>query len=189
LAKSRRKARVAALQALYKIELAKSSIALAVEELREHADLAPELLEYAERIVKTVREKQTDLDKRLASIIRDYDYDRVAVVDKNVLRIAAYELLFEPAIPPAVTIDEAIEISRKFSTLESGKFVNGVLGRLLQDTPKANWNPKTAPPEFVEEYEPDEPIEVVEETIDADSDEAKKLSRVSGWKLKTEEQL
>ena len=187
MARSRRKAREAALQALYKIEIAKSPIATAVEEMREHSELDAGLADYAERLVTSIRNGQAALDRQLASIILDYDYDRVAVVDKNVLRIAAYELLHEPAIPPAVTINEAIEISRKFSTFESGKFVNGVLGKLLEGSPKAKWDPSTAPPEETEEIVHDqEPIEVVEETIQADSDEAKKLSRIGGWKLRNE---
>jgi N utilization substance protein B len=185
--KSRRKSRVAALQALYKIEIAKSPISVAIEEMHEHSDLAPDLAEYAEKLVAGVRNNQTALDKELASIIREYDYDRVAVVDKNVLRIAAFELIHEPAIPPAVTINEAIEIARKYSTVESGKFVNGVLGRLLELSPKKDWDPATAPKESGEEVShDDEPIEVTEETIDADSDEAKKLARVGGWKLRQE---
>jgi transcription antitermination protein NusB len=184
--KSRRKARVAALQALYKIEIAKSPISVAVQEMIEHSELSADLTEYAERLISGVRHNQASLDDQLASVLIDYDYSRLAVVDKNVLRIAAFELLFEPAIPPAVTINEAIEISRKYSTQESGKFVNGVLGKFLESSPKANWDPATAPPESRDEevVHDDEPIEVVEETIEADSDEAKKLSRIGGWKLK-----
>jgi transcription antitermination factor NusB len=183
--KSRRKARVAALQALYKIEIAKSPIAVAVDEMKEHSELSADLTDYAERLIAGVRNNQASLDERLGSVLLDYDYSRLAVVDKNVLRIAAFELLYEPAIPPAVTINEAIEISRKYSTLESGKFVNGVLGKFLESSPKANWDPATAPVEFVEEsLDEEEQIEIVEETIDADSDEAKNLSRIGGWKLK-----
>ncbi|MFI5385319.1 MAG: transcription antitermination factor NusB [Fimbriimonadales bacterium] len=188
VAKSRRKARIAALQALYKIEIAKSSIAAAVEEMRDHSDLDSELTEYAERLIAGVRNNQATLDERLSRIIQEYDYDRVAVVDKNVLRIAAFELFYEPELPPAVTINEAIEIARKYSTVESGKFVNGVLGKLLEESPKANWNPPPAPKEPIEEVIRDgEPVEVVEETIVADSEEAKKLSRIGGWKLRSEE--
>lgn len=187
MASSRRKARIAALQALYKIEIAKSPIATAVDEMRDHSDLSPFLSDYAEKLISGVRNNQALLDQRLSQIIREYDYDRVAVVDKNVLRIAAFELLFEPSIPPAVTINEAIEIARKYSTIESGKFVNGILGKLLEESPKANWDPASAPPEEQEEIaHDDEPVEVVEETIDADSDEAKKLSRIGGWKLKSD---
>jgi N utilization substance protein B len=186
VAKSRRKAREAALQALYKIELAKSPIATAVEEMRDHSDLTSELNDYAEKIVRSVRQDQAAIDRMLAAIILEYDYDRVALVDKNVMRIASYELFQEPAIPPAVTINEAIEISRKYSTFESGKFVNGVLGKVLEQSPKANWDPATAPQEFEEILHDEDPIEVVEETIDADSEQAKKLSRIGGWKLKAD---
>lgn len=186
MARSRRAARVAAMQALYKIALAKSPIASAVEEMHEHSDLSPDLAQYAEKLVQEVRDRQAELDKSLSALIRDYDYSRIVLVDKIVLRIGAYELLHEPAIPPAVTIDEAIEIARKFSTPDSGRFVNGVLDRLRLDSPKANWDPASAPPEFAEEPEPEEPIEVVEETIDADSEEAKKLSRIGGWKLRSD---
>jgi N utilization substance protein B len=136
--------------------------------------------------VVSIRNGQAALDKLLALIILEYDYSRVAIVDKNVLRIAAYELLHEPSIPPAVTINEAIEISRKFSTIESGKFVNGVLGKLLEQSPKANWDPATAPPEQEEMAPATEPVEVIEETIEADSDEAKGLKRIGAWKLKSE---
>lgn len=185
MAKSRRKARVAALQALYKIEIAKSPIAVAVEEMRDHSDLTPDLADYAEKLIRGVRTDQAYIDRVLSEIIKEYDYDRVAVVDKNVLRIAAFELFKEPSIPPAVTIDEAIEIARKYSTLESGKFVNGILGRLLEDSPKANWDQSLAPAEELEEFIPDdEPIEVEEETIQADSDQAKVIARIGGWKIR-----
>jgi N utilization substance protein B len=186
--RSRRKARELALQALYKIEIAKSPISTAVAEMRENSELAPDLLNYAEAIVVGVRENQSMLDERIAGVILEYSYDRVAVVDKNMLRIAGYELYFQPAIPPAVTINEAIEISRKYSTIESGKFVNGVLGKLLEGSPKHNWDPATAPPEEREEIvTEEEPIEVIEETIQADSQEAKTLSRIGGWKLKADD--
>ncbi len=181
MTKSRRKAREAALQALYKIEIAKSPIATAVAEMREHADLADYLTDYAERLISGVRNNQASLDARLSRIILEYDYDRVAVVDKNVLRIAAFELFFEPSIPPAVTIDEAIEIARKYSTVESGKFVNGVLGKLLEESPKANWDPASVPPEDRPE---EEPVEVIDEEIDAGSEEARKLAKIGGWKIK-----
>jgi N utilization substance protein B len=186
LAKSRRKAREAALKALYKIELAKSPLATAVEELHENSDMAPELTEYAERLVRGVREHQGALDRVLSGAIQGYDYNRVVIVDKNVLRIGAYELFHELAVPPAVIIDEAIEIARKYSTIESGGFVNGVLDQVRKQSPKANWDPASAPVEFAEEREPDEPVEIVEETVEADSDEAKKLARIGGWTLRSE---
>lgn len=182
---SRRKAREAALQALYKIEIAKSPIAVAIDELREHSDLPPDLLAYAERLVRQVREQQARFDRQLMPLLHGYHYDRLAVVDKSVMRIAAYELFEEPSLAPAVIIDEAVEIARKYSTIESGAFVNGVLDALRKVSPKANWDPKLAPPEE-EPAAPEAPIEVVEETILADSAEAKQLSRIGAWKLKSD---
>jgi N utilization substance protein B len=84
-------------------------------------------------------------------------------------------------MPPAVSIDEAIEIAKKYSTAESGKFVNGVLGRLLKSSDKANWDPKTAPKEFREEVVREVVEEPVEETVDAESDEGKDARRFGQW--------
>ena len=186
MAKSRRKAREAALQGLYKIEIAKSPIQSAVDEMLDHADLSAEFTSYAQKLIEGVRNNQADLDRRLSELVKDYDYDRLAVVDKNVLRMAAFELFFEPSIPPAVTINEAIEIARKYSTYESGKFVNGVLGKLLERSPKASWDPASAPPEEREEIVHEPEADVEEETIRADSPEAKDLARIGGWKLRSE---
>jgi N utilization substance protein B len=158
-----------------------------VQETIEASNLAPELVPYAEKLITGVREHQAEIDDLLGARILEYDYDRIAAVDRNVMRIATYELYHEPGIPPAVSLNEAISIAKKYSTAESGKFVNGVLGRLLADSPKATWDPATAPQEEPEEmfHEP-EPV-VEEETIQAESEEAKRLSRTAGWKLRSED--
>lgn len=188
MARFRRPAREAALQALYKIEIAKSPISTAIAEMREHAELPEDLADYADRLVQGVRSNQAALDRRLAPLIRQYDYDRLAVVDKNILRIGAYELLMEESIPPVVTIDEAIEIARKYSSLESGGFVNGVLDALRKESPKAHWDAATAPVEAeLPSEEPAEPVEVVEEPLRAGSPEAERLARIGGWKLRADE--
>lgn len=182
---SRRKAREAALAALYKIEIAKSPIGVAIDEMREASKLDGELLEFAERLITQVRENQAKLDREISARVLDYAYERIGVVEKVVMRIAACELLMEPSIPPAVTIDEAVEIARRYATPESGKFVNGVLDRLLRESPKANWDPTSAPPEFTEAPAPDEPVAVEEVALEAGSDEAAKLARIAGWRLRS----
>jgi N utilization substance protein B len=185
-AKSKRRAREAALRALYEIELGHARLQEALDQSLAFADLTPELAQYTERVVRGIREKLPIIDQRIAPLIHDYDYSRIAVVDRNVLRIATYELLEEPAIPPAVTINEAIEIAKRFSTAESGRFVNGVLGSLLQETPKANWDPRTAPPEYQEEPAPPEPEpEIEEEVVEEGSQEAKTAQRFGVWKLRS----
>lgn len=183
--RSRRKAREAALRVLYEVELGHIDVADALEVTLEEAQLTDDLAKFATSIVDGVIAELAELDHRLSGLIKEYAYDRVAAVDRNIMRVAAYELLYMPAVPPAVTLNEAIEIAKRYSTAESGKFVNGVLGKLLLDTPKADWNPADAPQDVEEQGEPSAPLEV--EEIEVDEVEAKKLLRVGGWTLRSEE--
>ncbi len=75
-------------------------------------------------------EHRTEIDAAIREQARNYEFSRLSAVDRNVLRIACHEILFCEDIPPAVAINEAIEIAKKFSTGESGKFVNGVLDNI-----------------------------------------------------------
>jgi transcription antitermination factor NusB len=94
-----------------------------------------------------VLEKKEELDLKLQKYLRNWDLTRMAVVDRNVLRMAIFELYYREDIPPVVSLNEAIEIAKRFSTRESGKFVNGLLDRIRQDilrpsrTPLKNSNP------------------------------------------------
>ena len=186
MARSRRKAREAALQTLYEIEVGKASPETSMANTLEAAALDQELSDYAVRLTAGVREHEADLDKQISSLIHGYDYTRLAAIDRNLLRIAGYELFFEPSVPPKVIINEAIEIAKKYSTAESGKFVNGVLGKLVQASPKANWDPASAPAvDEVEEIVRDS-VEGEVETLEADSEEAARLAKVGGWKLRSE---
>lgn len=156
----------------------------AIDEQEAHFDQRA----YAEKVTRGFHEHSEQIDGMLSERIPDYDFSRIAAIDRNVLRMAAYELFYEPAIPPAVTINEAIEIAKKYSTAESGRFVNGVLGRLLADSPKANWDPASAPAEDVEEppAEPEPEMEIEERFVEAGSDEERSLARIAGWKLKSD---
>jgi transcription antitermination factor NusB len=182
---SRRKAREVALRALYESEIGKTSAGGALKQTLEETQLDSELAAYATVLVNGVREHLADIDDRLAKLIREYAFERVAAVDRNVMRIAAYELFYEPAVPPAVTLNEAVEVAKKYSTAESGKFVNGVLGQLLKESPKANWNPANAPgePEQPGGHEP--PMEI--EEVEVELEQAKKLAKVGGWTLRSED--
>ena len=185
--KSKRKAREAAMRALYEIEIGHTDTTTALALTLEEANLAPDLAAYAEKIVRGIRGQIAGIDHQLAVIIKDYDYNRIAAVDRNILRVAAYELLEIPEIPPAVTINEAIEIAKRYSTAESGKFVNGVLGRLLKDSPKANWDPATAPPEAHEEPEEESEPTIVEEVVEEGSEELKFATKFGPWKVRSGE--
>ncbi len=175
------------MRALYEIEIGHTDTTSALEVVLAEANLKPEMVAYTERLVRGIRGSIATIDHKLASIVKDYDYNRIAAVDRNVLRVAAYEILEVPEMPPAVTINEAIEIAKRYSTADSGKFVNGVLGRLLQESPKANWDPSTAPPEVDDLIEEEPEPEVVEEVVDETSEEGKLATKFGIWKLRTGE--
>jgi N utilization substance protein B len=186
--RSRRKAREGALKALYEIEIGKPRVRESIEAVVMEAELSHDLAEYAERLVFGVMDNRRELDEAISKYLKEYDFSRLAAVDRNILRIATFELLNVPEMPPAVTINEAIEIAKRYSTAESGKFVNGVLGRLLLETPKANWDPAQAPEETSEEIDrTPETIEVEEIEVSPDSEDFRVASRIGGWKLKSDD--
>ena len=183
--KSRRKAREGALQALFQIEMGHAVVTEAIEHTVIETGVSHDLADYMEQLVRGIYADRRQLDPYIEGFLNGYELERLAAVDRNVIRIGTYELLKVPEMPPAVTINEAVEIAKRFSTAESGKFVNGVLGRILQDSPKKNWTRETAPPGFEEEEAAPEPVEEVEEeTVAEDSKEAKDAKRF-GWVLKS----
>lgn len=153
------------------------------EELRERFQ------EFADLLANGVWAKKFDLDDILDSAMPNYTLDRLAAVDRNVLRVGTFELFELPYVPPIVTINEAIEIAKKYATAESGKFVNGVLATMHRRSPKADYDPATAPrdPDFTEReptYREPERI-VVEETVEEGTEEAKRAKRYGlTWTLK-----
>lgn len=173
------------MRALYEVEIGKSSANDALEFMEAYQALPDDLAAYARKLLLGVFQVLPDLDRRIQDKLIDWDLKRMAAVDRNVLRVAVYELLHCPDVPPRVTLDEAISIAKKYSTAESGKFVNGVLAAVLVDTPKADWKPSDEPPEFEEpaEAEPEPEIEAINE----DTPEAAELAKVGKWKLKSED--
>lgn len=85
---------------------------------------------FADGLIEGTLSRQAEIDAELSRVMINWSLHRLAAVDRNILRIAVYELRFRDDIPPVVTINEAIDIARKFSTADSGKFVNGILDRI-----------------------------------------------------------
>jgi transcription antitermination protein NusB len=137
---ARRKARVMAVQILYQVDLTQDSLQSSMAALWGDAGIAPDTRAFATRLTQGVRDHLREIDALLLSTSEHWRIERMALVDRNILRLAAYELVFCPDIPERVTINEAIELGKRFSTGESGAFINGVLDqiRLLH-------GPKTAP--------------------------------------------
>jgi transcription antitermination factor NusB len=189
MAKQRRRARELALRALYEMDITRVNPDKVLADAVEGQELHFDQRQYAEQVVRGFHAHSNYIDRIIAERIKEYDFSRIAAIDRAILRIATYELFFEPAIPPAVTLNEAIEIAKKYSTAESGKFVNGVLGKVLADSEKANWDPATAPleeePEEVVNIEELPDIEEVD--VEADSDEGRSVARLAGWKLRIDD--
>ncbi len=183
---SRRKAREVALQALYEIDLGHGRPSEVIDNLAADMNLGEDLAAYCLKLVQGVRANQRAIDDTISPLLRDYDLDRTLVVDRNILRIAAYELIYVEDMPPAVTINEAIEIAKKYSTAESGKFINGVLGNLVRETPKANWEPRAKPEFTLEEKFVEEPVEVEEVDIEAGTPEEARVRRLAGWTIRSD---
>ena len=123
----RRKARELALQLLYQNDLAATPPEEMFRRTEEFLIARPEVQEYAARLVVGTLSRREELDEKLSERSEHWRLGRMPAVDRNLLRLALYELLFEPETPAAVVINEAVEIAKKFSTPSSGSFVNGVL--------------------------------------------------------------
>jgi N utilization substance protein B len=93
---------------------------------------APEVIEYARILVDGVQTHHADIDHMITVYADHWAIDRMPVVDRNLLRIALYELFWGGDVPVAVAINEAVELAKSFSTEDSGRFVNGLLGRIVE---------------------------------------------------------
>lgn len=129
---TRSKARKHSLDILYEADIRKSN-ALTIIDSRitnsEEADL-PLLREYTKELVSGVCEHKRKIDELIATYIQGWDLDRLAAVDRNILRIAIFELLWAEEIPDAVAIDQALIMARDLSTEESAGYIHGVLAKI-----------------------------------------------------------
>ena len=101
----------------------------------------PEMTDFAREIVFGVRDKKATIDRQIEEVAKNWQLKRMAAIDRNILRLATYELLYREDIPPLVTINEAIDIAKKFSTKNSGPFVNGILDNIrLRAAPPGKQN-------------------------------------------------
>ncbi len=85
---------------------------------------------FAEPLIRGTLQYRAEIDEHIKRHVRNWDFNRIAAVDRNILRLAIYEMLHREDIPPVVSINEAVDIAKKFSTQDSGKFVNGILDKV-----------------------------------------------------------
>jgi transcription antitermination protein NusB len=131
---TRRKGRELALQALYQIEITSDPSVAAVDLFLQHFEGNAAAKEFARRLVSGVVSQSVEIDRLIAQCTENWKLARLAKVDLVVLRMATYELVFCPDIPSRVSLDEAIEIGKRFGSAESANFINGVLDHVAQSS-------------------------------------------------------
>lgn len=127
------------MQYLYQLDLNKRELtATALEFWKLRAAPGAELpaehfQEFTADLVRGVCEKLEEIDERISRYSANFELGRIAAVDRNILRLAIYEMLFSMEVPPVVAINEAIEIAKRFGSEDSGRFINGILDRVKRD--------------------------------------------------------
>lgn len=131
--RKRTKARECALKVLYQIDITRDSAEVLLAEFWKTQEAEPEVKDFTVRLVNGVSANIKKIDEKISKYASNWKLNRMAVIDRNVLRLGAYELLFCEDIPPKVSINEAVDLAKKFGDAESGKFVNGILDRINKE--------------------------------------------------------
>lgn len=125
-------AREYALKILYQAEMTRREIVAAARQFWDEQEdtVDSPVREFADRLTSGIESKLKDIDDKISKYAANWQLKRMAVIDRNILRMGVYELLHTNDIPPKVTINEAVELAKKYGDLESGKFVNGILDKI-----------------------------------------------------------
>ena len=138
----RRKSREFALQALYQLNILKQDAAALLTQFQEHFLPDGEADEFLRRLVLGVLKHCEELDRLIERYSENWRLDRINVIDRNILRIALFELLYCEDIPPKVTINEAIDLGKRYGSEDSGSFINGILDRIQSEVVRKPIGPK-----------------------------------------------
>jgi N utilization substance protein B len=129
----RRKSREFALQVLYQLNITKQDVITALTQFQEHFLSNGEADEFLKRLVLGVLEHCQELDRLIEQYSENWHLDRINIVERNILRMALFELLYCEEIPPKVTINEAIDLGKRYGSEDSGSFINGILDRIQNE--------------------------------------------------------
>ncbi len=132
----RRKSREFALQVLFQLNIAKQEGVAALNQFRKHFSPNGEEDEFLNSLVLGVLEHCQELDRLIEQYSENWRLDRINIIERNILRIALFELFYCEEIPPKVTINEAIDLGKRYGSEESGSFINGILDRIQNEVVK-----------------------------------------------------
>ena len=135
--RKRTKAREYALQLLYQLDIRPADRQQVFEEFWKLANPMDEVRIFATQLVDGAMANRPEIDALIASHADNWDIKRMAVIDRNILRLGAFELLHAADVPPKVCINEAIELAKRYGDAESGKFINGILDAIHKSHARA----------------------------------------------------
>lgn len=135
---SRRLARETALQVLYQIDMNGEAhdIPKIIENWAAEFAVSEKSLEFTRRLVEGTLEKKKEIDEKISSTAHEWALDRMNAVDRNIMRLAIYEMMYCPDTPQRVSVNEAIEIAKRFGGEDSAKFINGILDKFMDASEK-----------------------------------------------------
>ena len=129
----RRETREWIIQFLFQLDFNATPIDVALKDFWEEKEPSEREKTYAEEIIKGVVQRKDELDDRLSQFAKRWDSERMGAVDRTVMRVALFEMLYRDDVPPVVSINEAVHFAKDFSSFQSGRFVNGVLDRIRKE--------------------------------------------------------
>ena len=135
--RKRTQARIYALQILYQIDITGEPVDVVLGRFWEGMEHGPEERDFAIQLARGAIENLERIDELIAEHSEHWEIDRMPAIDRSILRSAAYELLYRDDIPRKVVINEAVEMAHRFSTPDSGKFVNAIMDKLMTHRPES----------------------------------------------------
>ena len=141
----RRRCRVFAVQALYELDLSSHSVNGSVGWLQQEENLPPEALAFALQLINGVIQHQDEIDDLIQTLAPTWPVRYLASIDRTILRLALYEVKFEDDVPPKAAINEAVELAKTFGSETTSKFVNGVMGTVME---REEFGSYTIPPAY-----------------------------------------
>ena len=130
MAHIRRKARIAALQALFESDISGHDPERSLNQLAEGQALSEQALSYARELIRGVLDNKEPIDPLIETHAPSWPLEQISAIDRNILRLAIFEILIDNRVPPKAAINEAVELAKTFGSYNSSRFVNGVLGSI-----------------------------------------------------------
>lgn len=136
--RKRTQARELALKCLYQLDVTKTSINEGSDNFWSDIKVNGEIREYASSLIRGIGQHLERIDRLIKTHAQNWDISRMATIDRNILRICTFELVFHKDVPPKVAINEAIELAKKYGDVKSPKFVNGIMDQILKEVSGKN---------------------------------------------------